>query len=639
MKRNPDMRFFPALLLFLCAVNSWAQLVQVPIVHKAETQKQNKAARVQQLSSMLLPFWDDFSFSNSENFPHDSLWQYGRSVWVNTGMGINAPTLKVATFDGIDSLGKPYSISLPYAKGIADKLISRPLRMDLVNPADSIFIFFYYQYEGNGEMPDPGDELSLWLKNDSSEWNKVWPLPSDSIVKGNTKFTPVKIKIKDSHYFHNNFQFRFQNYARLSGPFDTWNLDYVYINNGKAQYAPIYADFPDRAIASPISSAFLQYQSIPIKHFLTNPDSILTFPSIAVTNQRKDQTRAASYPQPVNMVTRLTTTTRLNKTVTQNTIQLDSLNAQPVYYDQPTIFTLNAKPSFTGLDPKTDSIALKFQIKLNTADRVDKISVNVGDYDTLVYKGIDFRFNDTTSTNFILRDYYAYDDGIAEYAVTLTQPGANLAYQFDMAHTRTDTLVALDVYFPHVGDESNQVLLIKVWNNLASHQVDSLQWTVQRTENNKFVRIPLDHGVLVKKKFFVGWKQSSAATIGVGFDKDSDSGSKIFYLTADTLIQVKDLHGNLMIRPVFGNTPLEVIAGVEEKTITVYPNPCNGVFYLPSIAQNLQVMDVAGRSVSFVEEVSFDQKQITLSNPYAGLYLIRFYNGSQWHTEKIMVLR
>ncbi len=184
--------------------------------------------------------------------------------------------------------------------------------MDLVNPADSIFIFFYYQYEGRGEPPDVGDNLSLWFKNDSSVWDMVWTVGYDTTSNA-SKFIPVKLSIKNSIYFHNSFQFRFQNFGRLSGPFDTWNLDYVYINNGQKQYKPFYGDFPDRAISQPLTSPFLQYQSIPVKHFLTNPDSLLTFTSIPITNLRSDQTLPANYPQPVNMVVHLTTTNPLKQ--------------------------------------------------------------------------------------------------------------------------------------------------------------------------------------------------------------------------------------------------------------------------------------------------------------------------------------
>ena len=621
-------------------MGSWAQWVQLPIVKKPDAPKGNYPnKRVEGLSAMPLPFWDDFSFTNGTAYPNDSLWQYGHSVWVNNGMAINSPTIKVGTFDGIDSLGLPYNLNSALAKGIADRLTSRPLRLDLVDPADrdSVFIFFYYQYEGNGEPPDPGDDLSLWFKNDSSEWKMVWSVGVDS-TSDNTKFVPVKLSIGDPHYFHNNFQFRFQNFARLSGPFDTWNLDYVYVSNGKKQYDPHFADFPDRALASPLSSFLKQYQSIPVKHFLANPDSMMVYPSIVVTNQRKDQSVQANYPQPVNLDAQLAIATRLDKATSMTTVPFYSVPAKEVFYGQPTIFSLDTTHSFSSIDLKTDSIALKFSIKISTKDNVLKIGTSQGDFDTLVYKGIDFRFNDTTSTSFVLKNYYAYDDGVAEYAVTLTQPGANLAYQFDLAYAHSDTLVAVDIYFPHVGDESDQVVLLKVWNELSLKPVDSLVLTVKRTENNKFIRVPLDYGVLVKGKFFIGWKQSSTAAIGVGFDKDSDSGTKIFYNTAGTWVQSSDLHGNLMIRPVFGNKAISTITGVEEKIAFAYPNPNRGVFNLPATSQGIQLIDVAGRRISFTEEDFFERKQITISNPSSGLYLVRYFNGSRWHSEKILVL-
>src|SRR5258707_2913090 len=159
MKETTDMRLFFLSGFFFCCTISQAQLRQVSILQPTTSQKRNLAARVESLSAMKLPFWDDFSFNNSpKNYPHDSLWQYGHSVWVNTGMGINPPTLNVATFDGMDSTGLPYNINIPTAKGVADRLTSQPIRMDLVNPSlrSSVFISFYYQYEGNGEPPDPG---------------------------------------------------------------------------------------------------------------------------------------------------------------------------------------------------------------------------------------------------------------------------------------------------------------------------------------------------------------------------------------------------------------------------------------------------------------------------------------------------
>lgn len=675
MKENPDMRLlFTCGLFFFCTI-SQAQLRQVSIVQQPTAQKRNLSARVQSLSAMQLPFWDDFSFNNSKNYPNDSLWQYGHSVWVNTGMGINPPTLKVATFDGIDSLGKPYNITNALAKGVADKLISRPIRMDLVNSLnndrDSVFIFFYYQYQGNGEAPDPQDEFSLWFKQDATTWKKVWAVQYDTL-KDKTKFVPVKIYVKPncSTCFHNDFQFRFQNFARLSGPFDTWNLDYVYVSNGKGLYPVIdtdgpryYKDFADRAIATPLTSVLKQYQSMPAKHLLAKPDTALNYMTITATDQRADQIRGTrSGIQPVYLISHLTTTFRLNKIVTKELSTIfDNLPSQDFAYGNIYTFVFDSLPNLSRLDPKVDSIALKFHVAINSGDNKNKISydsltpppnskiikVVKGDYDTSAYKPIEFRYNDTTSTNFIFSNYYAYDDGVAEYAATLTQTGNYLAYQFDMLYSKPDTLVAVDFYFPHVGDETNQVLQMTILDNQVLDGTTTKpvpltlpqDFTVVRTENNKFTRVPLAEAVVVSKKFFISYKQNSNTVIGVGLDKNSDSGGKIF-ANLGTGWGPADLHGNLMIRPVFGNPGKAKgpITAVDEEKVRFYPNPNHGTFYLSQSVQNLQVIDVAGRSVLFTQEDSFEAMQITLRNPSSGIYVARYFNGTQWRTEKIMVL-
>ncbi|MBS1681686.1 MAG: T9SS type A sorting domain-containing protein [Bacteroidetes bacterium] len=648
MKIISDMRLF-SVGIFLCACFFvQAQVKQIPLPLQGKSKKNHAAARTQAVTSMQLPFWDDFSFNNSPfDFANDSLWQYGTSVWVNTGMGINPPTLKVATFDGLDSTRLPYNINIPLAKGVADKLFSRPIRMDLVAPSDSIFIFFYYQYQGNGEPPDSGDEFSLWFKSDSSTWDKIWAVQVDS-TSNRSKFIPVKISIKDPKYFHNSFQFRFQNFARLSGPFDTWNLDYVYINNGKPQYAPVYADLPDRAITAPFASVFKQYHSLPVRHLLSKGDSALVYGSITATSQRQDQTEKPLFnPQPVRLTVDLTTTVRLNKAISSNTILFDTLHAN-VFYDSTYVFAFDSLLSLKNIDPRTDSIGLQFFAKLTTGDNDPKTKkmvtdsagthlVDVGDYDTIVYKGLEFRYNDTISTKFKLTNYYAYDDGIAEYAITLTQPGSYLAYQFDMVYAQPDTLIAVDIYFPHVGDESDQVLQLMVYNEYMKG-LDSLNITVNRTTNNTFTRYPLDQAVLVNKKFFIGYKQNSTANIGIGFDKNSDSGDKLFYNVTGVWQPNTDLHGNAMIRPVFGHGVVKTITAIESEKKFAYPNPNTGMFFLPQQIDQLQVVDITGKNISFVREDFSDKTQVTLRGHSAGVYLARYFCNKQWRTEKIMII-
>jgi hypothetical protein len=635
--RHLRLILFYTLFPLLCG----AQLVRVPIIRKGDMQKKNSSTRTQSLSAMQLPFWDDFSFNNSHYYPSDTMWTYGQSVWVNNGMGINAPSLNVATFDGLDSLGKPYSVNDVLAKGYADKLISRPLRMDLVTGTqrDSVYIFFMYQFQGNGEPPDPGDELTLWFKDETGAWTNVWSI-TENATSNDSVFIPIKIPITESKYFFESFQFQFKNFGRLSGPFDGWNLDYVYVSNGKKQYSPIFSDFPDRTIATPMTSLFKQYRSIPTKHFLENPTSLLTNPSFKVGNMRLD------LDQPIGFNSRYKIASRVSKVVTvSDTITLDlGADTKIVKSGGTGILSTIQLPDVTGIDPKADSIAIKFEIKANSGDnRVKKQTVtNIGDYDSLVYKNIDFRHNDTTSTNFILRNYYAYDDGTGEYAATLTYPGNKVLYRYDLKYSQPDTLVAVDIYFTHSGDESNQVVKLLVTDSLSDDLNFSLlqqDVVVTRTEKSKFTRVNLGEAILVRDHFYIGWRQNTNSTIGVGVDYSSDSGDKIFVNFTGAWIPNQDVHGNLMIRPVFGNGKVQVVSGLEQGEQThSYPNPNRGNFFLPMEASQIFITDVTGKQISFHQEFCNEAIEIRLASSNAGMYVLRYLEGTQWRTEKIMVL-
>ncbi len=641
-----------ALLLIFIPVFCWAQLVRMPVTRPSfEPKKKNPSARTTSLTAVNLPFWDDFSFNNSKYYLNDTLWENSNSVWVNTGMGINTPTLKVATFDGLDSLGKPYNTIDMNAKGYADKMISRPMRTDLITGSrrDSAYIFFMYEYAGYGESPDPGDELSLWLKDNYNRWTNIWSITYDSL-SSDSVFIPVKIPFPADHdsttYFFDNFQIQFRNFGRLTGPFDGWNLDYVYVSNGRKQYSPIYSDFPDRAIVTPMSSLFKQYRSIPAKHFLADPASLLTNPSFVARNMRFD------FLQPVNYNSRYKLTSRLNKVVTaSDTITLDvGAGGNGIGPGSSKSFSLNNLPDVSGVDPASDSVAIRVEIKLNSGDDQDKQTVwdpNIsklitkGDHDSTVYKNIHFSYNDTTATNFILKDYYAYDDGDAEYAASLTTPGSRALYRYDLKYSQPDTLKAVDIYFTHSGDESSQVIKLLVMDSLRDDVTAFYlpqDVVVNRTERNKFTRITLSPAVLVSDHFYIGWQQSTAVLVGIGLDYSSDSGGKISVNFGGAWQPNQDVHGNLMIRPVFGNAPLIVTAIDAEKTIHAYPNPNKGSFTVDGNPSHLMITDIAGRQISFSQENDLEKTTIQILTANPGMYVLRFFDGAYWRTEKIMVL-
>lgn len=612
------------------------------------------------LTPMLLPFWDDFSlnkFDGQRNtaYPNDTLWEYSQRVWVNDHMGINPPSIYVATFDGYDSLGKPYAKNDILAKGFADRLTSRPLRMDLVSASNrpNVFMNFFYQYQGNGEPPDKGDVLYLYFKDKDGIWNEVWRIENDGNLD-KTKFIEVKIPITDQKYFHNKFQFRFQNFGRTSGPYDTWNVDYVYVSNGIPLYVPpftppaepkLFKDFPDRAIVSGLTSLFRDYQSIPLKHFRLDPNSLVQKPSIKLKSLRKDQTTSFGGQNffefsSATIVETTITATDTTSTFSDVTLATNQTTGKSLASDSIAEHTIKKTPDeLSNIDSKVSTVSVTIKFISDADDNVAKTSTT-GDFDTLAYKRIDFRSNDTTRRTYILDNYYAYDDGSAEYGARINGIGTQLAYEFNLKTPDPDILVAFDYYFPPFGDESTQSVQFHVLGALTGQETDYLyrrNTTITRKSNNRFVRENLASPVIVQGKFYIGWRLLSNALIQVGLDRSFDSGSKMFFNSSGDWIQNKDLKGSLMIRPVFirkGQAPPPV-AVADEPVAALYPNPNTGIFYLPIAAEQISIVDVTGRPVSTSVEEDQEQKKVSADIPM-GIYVVRYFDG-KWRSTKMLV--
>lgn len=627
-----------SILFLVFSSTGFCQLIVVPI-QKETSSKKNNFARTRSVDPITLPFWDDFS-AVRKGYADTAKWQYGNSVWVNSGMAINPPSLNVATFDGLDSLGKPYNVNDVLAKGFADKLVSAPIRMDLPSASErsAIAITFFYQFQGNGEPPDAGDLLSLAFKNNSGAWEVVWSIENNGTLMKD-KFTAVTIPITADKFYHDNFQFRFQNFARLSGPYDTWHVDYIYIGNGKSQTSPVYPLFPDRAISKPFTSLFSTYSAVPIKHFFSDPATIITKPSVTITNRRQDQNvgQPVSYSSSaqISMTKEEQTPIILNEVLDINAGIGDAL----IYNEQRTV-TLQTIPDPTTFDSSADSINIKLNIIFDSGDDEIKTPTE-GDYDFDVFNPLVFKTNDSLSASYILSDFYAYDDGAAEYGAGLNQPGAQVAYRFDMKTTEPDTIVAVDIYFPRFGDESTQIIQFHILKELTDKPSDEVfrgNIPIQRNSLNKFWRISFEEPKGVKDKFYIGWKQLSSATIAVGLDKNTDSGSMIYTNINGSWEQNTSVKGSLMIRPVFGPGKGGVISGVEDTIpLSLYPNPSSGTFYISSLIEEAILFDTTGKRVSINIEPETNRTRISIQSPTAGLFMLRTYQNGAWKSSKVIV--
>ena len=634
--------------LILLAGNSFAQL-HIFSIPKERTIKLPVStpinARAKELAGSL-PFWDDFSYaSQSEVYPNDTLWQHGKSVWTNNGTGINPPSLGVATFDGIDSLGKPYSVNDILAKGIADQLVSRPLRMDLVEAANrgTVFLSFYFQFRGNGEPPDAGDQFIISIKNDKGKWDIIKVIENDGTLKNDVFYSTI-LPIAGNQYFHDKFQFRFQSFGRLSGPYDTWNLDYIYLNKGRSLSET--TSFPDRTITAPLTAIFNGYWSIPLNHFRDAPGTSISPPLLALHNLEflpgngnRDDEQTINYSSSDSIL--------YYKNETKESFGHNLNNTTPVPALLPLEFRVvktEKPPMLTELSPLDTRVVISLKMWVNTSDNIlpsTDPNKESGDYN-LKYSPIDFRNNDTTRAEYTLSDYYAYDDGTAEYGASLVQPGSQLAYLFELRTTKPDTIVRIDLYFPKFGDETSQVMQLQILRDL-TNSPGSLFYTenitIQRSQQNKFWRHELIRPIGVTKQFYIVLKQTSSSIIAIGLDKNTNSGQKMFFNSNGSWIQNVTVKGSLMIRPAFGKGDSLTTAIHEPKEMVqrAYPNPNNGVFFIPANSERLYVFDMTGRLVAHEESIDGDQKRIELKSLIKGIYILKIFKREEIYTQKIMV--
>ncbi len=620
--------FLNTSLLLILLSSATEALAQLHLVGLPRTQSFHQART--RNTELTLPFWDDFSFTDG-NVPLDSLWLNSSAVWINDGLGINPPSLRIATLDGTDATGKPYSVTDVLAKGYADNLESQVVRIDQVDPAErnSVYLSFFFQLRGRGEAPDLGDLLILQMKTAEERWETVWSAENTGDFAPD-QFYQVLLPI-ESRFFHDQFQFRFQNFARLSGPYDTWHLDYIYLNKGRSQTDLSY---PDRTLASNLGSIFPNYRAIPKKHFFQS-DAGLVKPDFTIHNLRLGNL------QPLNYFTFAEVTTYANDESTTASATLDTDNTLgSIDGGEHRLVEAEANGLIDLLTDTADSLHIALKLGMNTKDNL--LPDEDGDYDAVKFAPIDFRSNDTLRAEYWLSSYYAYDDGTAEYGAGLNQPGAQLAYEFNLVGAPFDSIGALDLYFPRFGDETSQLIELRIWRNLTDDPDDILYRetvTVHRSSQNVFWRKKLTEVVRVPARFYVGWRQSTAATLAAGLDKNTDSGDKMFFNVAGSWEQNTQVTGSLMIRPVLGKGREGVEVGVEEtNTAFIFPNPSNGTFHINGTVSQLVLLDLSGKPLSCHRIEGRDQTSFQ-TEAANGLYIVKAMVNGQWKAGRLLIAR
>lgn len=594
-------------------------------------------------------------------FADTSRWENSFSVWINDGMGIHPPTINVATFDGLDSAGLAYNANEVLLTGYTDTLTSKPIDLSeakvSIAERPTVYLSFFYQWQGNVEAPDAKDFLELEFKTaQDSGWVSVMTISPD----GNpdpTRFYDTIIQVSGDAFFHDAFQFRFRSFGRLSGPYDTWHVDYVYVNKNR-NISDL--SFPDRALSTQLGPLFGKYRAMPRRHLFSNDQ--LTAPAFEVQNMKNVGSpvnfRTDGFFSSTDLDTDVTTT---HKTVISKATPINITDNVIFAYEHKSV-RLDTLPSVNDVlqfptDPGIDSTLIRLTVALQSRDDIPFNTTapvepdSTGDY-TSNYLPIRFTTNDTLTADYVLSSYYAYDDGFAEYGAGLIEAGNMVAYEFEIDTTyalKQDTLIGFDIYFPPFGITSNQTVDFYIfredpenpghpgetWLRIASRRV-------LRKGINAFQRIQFLPALLInEKKFFIGWKEPLAGEVVVGLDISNDTGEKIFVNTNGTWYQNQDVHGSLMVRPVFGSGIIDASVGIEqeEASASVYPNPHRGAFYIGGRPQDLQIFSLTGEKIPFDYTQLEDRAEIRMGTRVPGLYLLRYRQGSLLKSEKIIFAR
>lgn len=598
---------------------TYAQLVGFPIGPTQPTPPLKNA----RTSAISLPFFDDFSLVTNGRLDH-SLWQAGGGAYTSNTITINHPTLNVVTFDGSDRAGRPYNFVTQSAQGAGDTLTSQPINLSGLALTDSVYFSFYWQLRGLGEFPDADDSLRVQFLTDKGIWQTVWKQAGG---KQDNNFNYSQLVLRDIAYLHANFQFRFQAFNRLSGQFDMWHIDYVYLNRGRRTADRFVRDV---AFRLPVSSFLKRYTAMPLKQYLARPTAET---ADSVTTDVRNL---------FNVFNFTTFSYTLRDEVSGSTFQNFQQNSSEL------ISSLGQQPKrlkpviITGLDTsKVKKLSLVSRFSILTTDNVNPS-----------IPSIDLRRNDSISGKTILDDYYAYDDGTAETAVYFNRSLGRTAVRYFLNTPDFVSAVRMNIVST-LKDLTGQSITIQVWSNgngkpqsLLYQKAFKVQYPVNR---NEFIEFPFDYGVAVRDTFYVGWLQIGQDGVPVGLDRNNQHENQIFINAGQEWVSYTNFkndpnlayfQGSLMVRPVIGGKTAAPITSVEPEKILdweVYPNPSNGqVRWHTDEIRQVEVYQLNGILLK-QQSMQPSENTLDLSSFTDGLYFLRLSNEKKTVTKKILL--
>ncbi len=610
-----------------------------------------------------LPFWDDFSYSGP--YPDNSLWadQY---VFINTGFAFHPKTVGVATFDLLNEEGVIYEHietgNIPYQ---ADFLTSHPINLSSYQPSDSLILSFYYQPQGRGGNPSRDESLVLQFlqsenhskspRDDDDDgddngddddpgeedlWQTIWSASGTSLSEFSQDTFPyfhrVSIPIVDEDFFRDDFQFRFMNYVAIpigqwnnSGTRSIWNIDYVYLDQGRSVMDTTYNDI---AFAAPPQTILKDYTSMPWSQYTADPGEWLRDRfNLRITNL-DGATYNYNYRYFVKDETDAIIATYLGGSALiqpffEAGYQDHGPHATPIVLPNP-------------FSPLTPAATRNFDVVHALRKTPD---------------GDDFSRNDTIKYHQYFDNYFAFDNGSAE-AVHLVK-GYDPERVLMFTTTHDDKLEAIQIYFMDTVDDQDEdrAFELVVYSSLEPETKIYSSDEVLLTPEDKgtFVTFPLEEKIDVSGIFYAGIRQLGNVPLNkslvIGFDRSNNVQNRLFIrdgVQGNGNWYQSGFEGALMIRPVMhrdGSTDIITAPEESQKRIQLYPNPVRGDYVYVEMDRpawdtnkvTYQVYDATGRLV----RSGSDYSGINVSDLKNGLYILRITNGNAMETTRFIISR
>ncbi len=595
------MKVLSVLTTCFISINVFCQgPIITPLQNNHALNRQNTNSKRQLTDTIKLPFIDDFT--STELVPNQLYWN-DNQVYVNSHFAISPPSYGVATFDNLNAKGKPYQTLSGLTTNHCDSLTSNFINLFNYKTgltwknyllSDSIYLSFFYQMQGKGDVLDNTDSLVLKFKQADGQWNTVWK----TIGKNYKPFIQAMVPIKKSNYLFNNFQFRFINYGKTTGNMNQWHLDYIRLNSGRT-----YTDTAIREVAiNAVPEGPLQwFETMPYDHFKVNPN-FHTIPAHAYTIRNNNNV-------PVNVQFGCEVRNQYNQLVLNYPFNATNRNVKE-FSDTSEAFLGLKLDTFSG---KLPSLSLKYRILPLAND------VTADDYNSISNN------NDYTK-HFKFQNYFAYDDGSAEggygldYGSLPAGPGY-AAIRFNLP--KSDTLRGISVFFNRsVSEITGKNFYITIWkklseppantddNDVIAKQIEVAS-AVYSDSINGFVNFVLDTAIALNAgNFYIGWQQNTNFILNVGYDnnyKYGHSGGKnpnLFYNLNGYWENVSStITGAPMMRPLVG-PPLpkqstRLTNTTTTNTLSVYPNPIENSSILNINTRenivSIEIYDVTGK--------------------------------------------